>query len=127
MAHTHKITYTHNRGIGANVSKQSSVSEGNENNLDEVFDSISTDREIDWGFLLANVKSLFICADGEVTIKTNDSATPDDTFVIDTDKPLVWNVDSFSAIPFTEDVTKIYVTMEANIHLQGFCLIDPTP
>ncbi len=129
MPFTHKITYQHNRGIGASVSKQSVVTGDAEQNVN-VDVPPDTTQEIDVAFLIANLQSAFIVVDHDVQILTNDDGTPDDTFDLESGKPLVWNTDSLTLNPFTVDVTKLFAITPDNgntVNIQVYTLNDVTP
>ena len=49
-------------------------------------------------------------ATSDVTVKTNSSSMPDQTFTLKTNKPGVWNSDMSFDNPITTNITVIYVT-----------------
>lgn len=77
----------------------------------------------------SRLKSLVLICDQPVLVKTNSSTTPDDTFTLPADIPLIWVEGMFHEQPLTEDVTALYVTSqgEAAGTLRLFALQDPTP
>lgn len=127
---THKISYSLNRGVGSNISVQSSETNESEIAFSVSCPSPSTNKEISIAFALATVKSIFIKASGPVTLETNDGSTPDDTFSLDADKPLVWNTKSGGANPFSEDVGALFATVAGGgdaVVVEGYILTDVTP
>ena len=66
---------------------------------------------------------------GPMTIKTNSTTTPDDTFVIKTDLALAYGDGDPSGNPVGVDITKIYVTNpgDAVADFVLRALLDPTP
>lgn len=75
------------------------------------------------------LKGLGISCDQEVTVKTNSSDTPDDTFTIKPGAPLTWTSDSATANPISEDVTGLFVTNAgaATANLVVAAVTDATP
>ena len=65
----------------------------------------------------------------ELTIKTNSTVTPNDTFVITPQNGLGWSSGDPTVIPLTVDVTKIYVTNTGTAKADLFIriLTDATP
>lgn len=71
---------------------------------------------------VSELKSLFLVTDGGMTIKTNSSGSPDDTFTMVAYMPLIW-VDGYpTANPLGTDVTKLYLTTGSGstVNLSGF-------
>jgi hypothetical protein len=127
---THKLTYTLNRGAGANVAKQTTVTNQAEIAIEVAVPSPSTDLEIAIAFALADLKSILIVADGPLTLETNDSGAPDDTFALTDEKVLAWNTNSLLPNPFSEDVTAMFATVAgagSTVNLKIYALIDATP
>ncbi len=69
----------------------------------------TTNLLIDIAFTVAGLKSCWISSDKAVTIKTNDSTTPQETITIAAGIPLIWNANS-GVNQFAGDVTAMYVS-----------------
>ncbi len=94
---------------------------------DESVPDDQPDYQIDLAITLANVKVLGIQCDKDVEIKTNDSAYPVDTITLAANTSLIWTEDDLGDIPFTENVTALYVTNagEGDARLKiGFLLVQ---
>jgi hypothetical protein len=78
---------------------------------------------------VSTVKSIVLASDQDVTVKTNDAGTPDDTIALKAGVPYVWNTDSYDTLLLTVDVTAFHVVNasgeEATLEME--CLVDPTP
>ena len=128
MAITHKITQTLNySGLGYTTTKTKTG--GQENNLSESIPDSSTDLEVAWAVDISELKALLIVADGALTVKTNSSSTPDDTFTLVVNTPIVWEDANSSGNPLSADVTSIFVTNSSGgaVTLTTKALTDPTP
>jgi hypothetical protein len=129
MTATHKITYTINRGTGIpNSSKQSSVTNDGDFRI-PIDIPVGANFEVTIAFALANLKSIVVLVDDDVTLKTNSSGAPDDTFDLKNDEPLIWNTKSKCLNPFTEPVTKFYFTNATAdpVPVEIIWLADVTP
>jgi hypothetical protein len=109
MSVTHRIQLRFQRGNDV-IDKTVVSASGSENNLDEpIADSVSDDL-VAWACDLTQLKSFYMVADKALTIKTNSSGTPDDTFVLTANEPMVWTENCGLANPFSQDVTALYVS-----------------
>lgn len=70
----------------------------------------ATDVEIPIAFAVASVEVFHLHSDQALTIKTNDSGTPVDTFSPKQNVAYVFTKDGYDTFKFTTDVTKIFVT-----------------
>lgn len=59
-------------------------------------------------FTMAQLIGISINTDKDLTLETNDSGTPDDTFALKAGKTFYWSKNTGVANPFTADVTKFY-------------------
>lgn len=93
----------------------------------------TTNKEIDIPIDKDGLKGVFILAEGgALTVKTNSSSAPDDTITLTDGVPLMWTNEFATNIPvpFTADVTKIYVTngsSTADAVLTIKTVLDVTP
>lgn len=129
MSVTHSITYTHNRGVGTDEKVKTSVVAEGEINIDVDVPDGSTDFEIAFAVTRDALLSLFIIADGTLTLKTNDSGAPDDTLSLTAQQIIAWNSHSLGSDPFAEDVTVLFATNagDAPVNLKIFAAVDATP
>ena len=101
------------------------------------FDEVIADSETNKEFVLSfdvitnKLKSLFILSSKDVTLKTNDSGSPDDEIALKAGVPLPWAYQAgnyYHACPLTADVAKIFVTNASGgiARLQIEALYDST-
>lgn len=129
MAHTHTLLQQWS-GAGRALSAENSYSATLEKNLDdEVIPAESTDLLINFTLDVDACKSFYILSDQDLTIETNDGASPDNTLELKANKPYIWNTDSYDTFQLTVDVTKLYATKAAgsDATLNIRALVDPTP
>ncbi len=61
------------------------------------------------------IKSIFIIASQDMTIDTNSDIEAVDSIDLKADVPLIWQSDNaYFDCPFTQDITKLYVTNTSN-------------
>ena len=123
---THNITQSWSRN-GEAVSVTVEMSGSGEVNLDETIAASQTNKLVTFVCDVSAMTSLFISCDETITIKTNDSATPDDTITVTADKPIVWYTACGHDNPFSVDVTELYITTTNESALKIRLLQDATP
>lgn len=129
MSVTHNITFKFQRGNDIIEKKVASAS-GAEGNVDEPIADSETNLLVAFACDFSQMKSFYMVSDKVLTVYTNDlgTGTPDDTFVLTPNEPMVWTENCGLANPFTADVTKLYVTnasgSEARFRIRK--LEDPT-
>jgi hypothetical protein len=79
---------------------------------------------------VSQIKSFYISSDQDVTLKTNSTGAPAQTFALKAKKAMWWNTDRLEANPLTTDITKLFFdntagTIAANVKA-GF-LLDLNP
>ena len=74
----------------------------------------ATNAEYAVSIPFGEIIAIGIFCDQDVTIKTNDGDTPDDTIELKADVPLIWTADSYFEKPLTEDVSSIFVTNDGD-------------
>lgn len=124
----HKIQRLWQSG-NQSVSQEESVTAESETNLDLAVADEETALEANIAIDYSAIASLYMACDQDITIKTNDSGTPDDTIALKANKPLVWTPDCGFANPFSADVTSIFCANAsgADATLQIRLLQDATP
>jgi hypothetical protein len=90
--------------------------------------SNATNEHIVMSVRQAGIKSIFILADANTTLKTNSSGSPDDTIALVAGKPLNWTINDYTTCPITADITGLYATKSgAAANLLVNILYDGTP
>jgi len=107
MSFTHVVQTRVNQGDEAIVSTISHTTEQNFQLNESVPDS-TTDKEILLAMDISGLKAFAMMADVAMTVKTNDSSTPQETFVLVAGEALIYS-DGWSAL-FSGDVSALYVT-----------------
>jgi hypothetical protein len=99
------------------------------NRYAEVIPGDSTHLEVACVIDVSELKGLYIKCARALTIKTNNSGSPDNTITLAADEPVVWASGNNIDCPLTADVTKIFVTLAAgsDATLEMEVLVDPTP
>ena len=128
MSLTHNITWSWQSGT-TSFEHTEAVSAGLERNLDESIPDSSTDLAVTFALDQSAMKSFYLVSDQVVTIKTNNSSTPDDTLVLVASTPVVWTANCQMTNPITVDVAQLYVTNASGTAatLKIRALEDPTP
>ncbi len=129
MANTFTWTFGVNlhTDAGTITSTTDSYTSDTDTNFVGTFNAGASNSEIDIAATLANLKALYLYADQDMTVKTNSAGSPADTIALKAKKQIVWNTDSFSAKPYTTNVTKLYVSCTATTVLRVGFLADQTP
>lgn len=113
MAFQHILTITLSGGA-VNLSARQTVSGDSEQAYDIPLTASQENAEVDMDFIAANLKSIYILSDQNLTVKTNDSSSPDDTITVAANTPFAWNTVQAADNPFTADVSKVYLTNESS-------------
>ncbi len=110
MAFKHTITTKVTTGDGASVSIEKTYTGSSAGRLEEAIPIDASDLEVIATITVAQVVSLFITADQDLTLKTNSSGAPDDTISLKGNVPLVYNTDKPASGLLAADVTKFFVS-----------------
>jgi len=109
--HTETVAYANNSG---QIQSLKNVMTGDaEFNVSTLVGANTAAQEIDVAFARAQLRSLCITSTGPVTIMTNSSTTPGDTKTLIAGQTLIWDTKHPEALPFTADVTKLFITTGA--------------
>jgi hypothetical protein len=91
----------------------------------------TTNKQID---VVVDVSDIVVvamgCTAGTLTVKTNSTSVPDETFTLSSTAPVVWKNTDVGTNPFETDLTVVYVTNgSATVApvLKFYCLLDATP
>lgn len=69
-----------------------------------------TDKPIALAFTRANLAAIIILVTVDMTLETNSSSAPDDSFALKAGKPFVYVADAGTPVPFSADVTTGFLT-----------------
>lgn len=129
MSATHKTTISISPGSGPSVSKQSSVTSQGTEHIPALSCPNAQTTEIAFAAPIASIKSIMIYTDGNVTLRTNDGTTGDDTFALTADNYIFWNEENMSPIPFTVDIASLFVVNSSGAAraITILALLDVTP
>lgn len=122
------------QSAGASIAKSQDVSAGAEGGVDESIPASSTNLPVAFAADVSQIKSLYIVADGPLTLKTNSSTEPDNTITLAANDPFVWvtgdpALRDTAGTAITTDITGLYVTnadADNAVLLQIRMLVDPT-
>tara|TARA_R110002167_G_scaffold61913_4_gene174912 strand:- start:17042 stop:17425 length:384 start_codon:yes stop_codon:yes gene_type:complete len=125
---THKINQDWQAG-NESLSKQITITADGEANVEVAVADESTDLAINLAIDFSALQLFYIVADQDLTIKTNDSGSPDDTLTLNAGKPIVWFNGCGYSNPLSADVTALYATnasgTDATLYVKT--LQDATP
>lgn len=112
---THKISFTWGtpgqvNALSGSISKTADA----EKNLDLAIIANQTNKAVDYAVVVARLKMFVLLATVDMTVKTNSSGSPDNTFTLKANEPFVWTVDQGTlkdtAAVTVVDITHLYVT-----------------
>lgn len=78
--------------------------------LDETVATGQTDKELVCRVETSGLRIFAINSDQDVTVKTNSSGSPNETWTLKRNKPLVWANNMGLGFPLLADLTSIFVT-----------------
>lgn len=107
---THTITKTWQGSNSLSLTKSVSFQASEELNFDFSLAANTTNQQVNLAFTKADLQSIFISSDQDITIKTNSSGSPQDTLTITAGNPFEWDATSGIANPFAGSVTTAYFT-----------------
>ena len=95
----------------------------------EVIAADASDQEIGFDLDVSAVQAMYILADQDLTIETNDAESPDDTLSLKANKPYIWHTGGYFTNVFDTDITSLFVTngsgTATNLYIRA--LVDPSP
>jgi len=83
---------------------------GGVNDVSETIPGNSTNLQLAAAFPATLTCLSILATGGNLTLKTNSSTVPDDTFTLVDGKKLEWTANSLEACPITSDVATLFVT-----------------
>lgn len=129
---THEIVYrkqyTSGNEIGINYTSTDSQTSGAENNISESLTD-AADTQVAYALDISQAKTFAIwCTGVNMTVDTNSTSTPGDTFSLTAGVPIIWSTGQVpsATIPLSADVTTLYVTCSGTGVLNVRSLYDPT-
>lgn len=106
------------------------TSSGSLISVDEPIADSTTNGLIAFTLDVSQLKALFMMSDQDVLLETNDGTSPDDSFALKANEPVIWHANSPLPNPFASgtDVTGLYATNAsgATAAVQIRALVDPT-
>ena len=112
---THKVSSDADLPISATGDETGS----NQYSVDVSFPAASVNTPIAATFTASGVQSVFMLADNNLTLLTNSTGSPSNTFNLVAGRPLVWAVsDGYFANPFSANVTGFYVSCTPSARLR---------
>jgi hypothetical protein len=128
MALEHRISTTVRSNAGSITSTSYEIEGTHEFNLEKTF-AIGTNVAQDLAADVSTIVSMAIESTTAMTIKTNDSATPDDTITLLANKPLLWDTQILATTgatcPLTVDIDGgLFVTNAAAGDLSIYILFS---
>ncbi len=129
MGFQHQITQAWTNGSRAISGSKEYEANAQGNSIDEVITADAEDELVVFTLDVSQVKSIFILAEGDMTLETNNGAAPTDTINLKAGVPYIWTTDSDDSFKLGSDVTALYMTelSSANNRLQIESVYDPTP
>ncbi|MEO6809715.1 MAG: hypothetical protein ABI353_11440 [Isosphaeraceae bacterium] len=109
MATTQTVTKAWKSGSQA-ISKSKDLTDAAELKVDITIATAITDQLTPLAISATKTTVLYLVSDVDLTLKTNNSGTPQETIALTAGNPLVWDSTAYHAIPFAGDVTAIYLT-----------------
>ena len=116
-AHVHVMAWSRLGESTSTINSNRTISDDAEQNIDRDGSSDEapliageSTEEIEVDIHTARLRSLFMLASRDLTIKTNSADTPDDTIELKANDPFVWRDNGYHANPFAGgDVDTIHV------------------
>jgi len=107
---THTVGVTYKNDAGTITSTTDSYVDDAEINVDEAILNAAVNQQINVALTIANLKSMVLFSDQNLTLKTNNASPGQDVINLVAGKQIVWNVDHIEAKPFSGNVTAFFVT-----------------
>lgn len=130
------MAFTHTSSIGWTNGSRSIVTTkqytgGAQQSINEAVNDSVTDLEMIIAIDVSAIKHIYIKADVDMTLETNDGTTPTDTINLKANVPYIFNadIDAYFTNLLTADVTSIFMTNASGTDgtLELEVLTDPTP
>lgn len=129
MAISINVQSTVSDGGAVRITSSIPIDVGAVSSVDESIANGATNTAVAFSVPLTGLKVFFLVSDFGVTVKTNNSSTPQDTFNLVGGKPRVWVTGDVTAAPIAGAVTGLFVTNSSGsaARIQLMAAYDPTP
>lgn len=126
MPFTHTVASQISAG-GTTTTSTNAITAGAEMNLSETITASTTDVAVSMSLDVSQAKSVYIVADQNLTLETNNATSPADTLSLVAGVPYAWQ-DGYGTLAFGTDIVGLFVTngTGTDATLQAFILFDPT-
>jgi hypothetical protein len=78
--------------------------------MDEEILNGETNFQIDVRIESTNLRFFCLYSDRDVTIKTNSTGSPQETWALKANRPIIWATNLFGGFPIAGDVTALFIT-----------------
>lgn len=125
---THRIT----RKVataGLSISSEKAYTGDGQGSRDIAIPDSTTDLQVDISIDVSQIQAIFMLSDKDLTLETNDGATPADVINLKAGVPYVWHAGSYFTNLLATDVTKLFLTNNSGsaARFQLEVVVDSTP
>ncbi len=110
MSFTHKTVVTYTTAAGQIASSTLSQTASTEESLDTTINAGVTNQHFVLGVTASEIVSFVLFSTQAITIKTNSSSSPAQTFPLKAGEVITWNQGQTAANPITTTITDLYIT-----------------
>ena len=107
FTHTTQILYKTTTD-GVVITQNAAIDGGADQGIDKIISAGASNIHVAMGLTVASISSLLIYATQAVTIKTNSSSSPAQTFSLSAGQAITWKLGDSYSNPLTIDVTGFY-------------------
>lgn len=124
-SHTQQVQYTIGNTV---VTGRQTITSGSGLKISEAVPTPSTALQIACDVDVSQMVSCFLMCDQAVTVQTNSSGSPDETFALAANVPYMWSTDAPFTNKFATDLANLYITNSSGTAatLDAIFLTDPT-
>lgn len=97
--------------------------------IDETVPASTSNHPVVFSLDVSAIKALYIVADGDLLLETNNSGTPDDAISLRAGEPYIWYTNSYFTNLLAADVTSLFFTNAAAavVNVSIRVITDATP
>lgn len=129
MSFTHTVSESIVAG-GVNRTKSQTLTGGAEIKISEAVPIAASDLDIVASVTTAQIQSMFITCDQNVTVEINSGSSPTDTLTLVANVPYIWYKGGYDSVFLgnTTTVTNFFVTNASGVAatFEAYILYDPT-
>lgn len=107
--YTHRITNSYQDDAGTAQSVVLTNTGQNSDGFDGTVPATTNGFQIPITAAFAQIQSMLIYSSVAVTVKTNSTGTPAQTFNLTAGQSIIWGVGAFTANPITANITQIFI------------------